>query len=200
MWFFCDFVIFVCDFLWLQERCTKKNQWFAPRIAIPITVLSRAVGRCCDGGNCSHGGPTGMCHFSEHHFRLFPWNGVSKERNFSGAGWIMWLTAVNDNRQQIPLLRITRYDGGPARRRRRRAASLVRFLYVGFYCIWSTKQFEQGYLVTLIDCYGTFKKLVRPGGHSADTHTGGSVQEIFRQPKNIISASLQPKNITSFYT
>ena len=29
---------------------------------------------------------------------------------------------------------------------------------------------------------------------------GGSVQEIYRQPKNIILASLQPKNITSFYT
>ena len=39
-----------------------------------------------------------------------------------------------------------------------------------------------------------------PRGDSADTHTGGSVQEIFRQLKNIISASLQPKNITSFYT
>ena len=41
----------------------------------------------------------------------------------------------------------------------------------------------------------------RGGGHSAHTHTGrGSVQEIFRQPKNITSVSLQPKNIRSFYT
>ena len=29
---------------------------------------------------------------------------------------------------------------------------------------------------------------------------GGSVHEIFRQPKNITSASFQPKNISSFYT
>ena len=32
-----------------------------------------------------------------------------------------------------------------------------------------------------------------PRGHSADTHPWGSVQEIFRQPKNITSASMQPK-------
>ena len=32
-----------------------------------------------------------------------------------------------------------------------------------------------------------------PGGHSAHTHTGGLVQEIFKQPKNITPASLQPK-------
>ena len=38
-----------------------------------------------------------------------------------------------------------------------------------------------------------------PGGHSAHMHTGGSVQEILRQPKNITSASMQPKNISSFY-
>ena len=37
------------------------------------------------------------------------------------------------------------------------------------------------------------------GGHSALTHTGGSIQEIFMQPKKITSASLQPKNISSFY-
>ena len=36
--------------------------------------------------------------------------------------------------------------------------------------------------------------ILYPGGHSAHTHTGGgSVQEIFRQPKNITSASLQLK-------
>ena len=33
-----------------------------------------------------------------------------------------------------------------------------------------------------------------------DTHTGGSVRENFRQPKNISLASLQPKIIISFYT
>ena len=38
---------------------------------------------------------------------------------------------TNDNRQQIPLLRITRYDGGPARRPRRRAASLVIYYLCG---------------------------------------------------------------------
>ena len=45
--------------------------------------------------------------------------------------------------------------------------------------------------------------------YMADTPTGGgtqlicirgSVGENFRQPKNIILASLQPKNISSFYT
>ena len=40
----------------------------------------------------------------------------------------------------------------------------------------------------------------KPRGHSAHTHTGGgSVQEIFKQPKNITPASQQPKNISSFY-
>ena len=39
-----------------------------------------------------------------------------------------------------------------------------------------------------------------PGGHSACTHTGGSVRENFKQPKNIGLASLQPYNISSFYT
>ena len=29
---------------------------------------------------------------------------------------------------------------------------------------------------------------------------GGSVQEIFMQPKNVTTASFQPKNISSFYT
>ena len=41
------------------------------------------------------------------------------------------------------------------------------------------------------------RRLTSPGGHSAHTH--GSVQEIFRQPKNITSASMQPKNISLFY-
>ena len=41
-------------------------------------------------------------------------------------------------------------------------------------------------------------KCNRPRGHSADTHK--SVQEIFGQPENITSASLQPKNISSFHT
>ena len=41
-----------------------------------------------------------------------------------------------------------------------------------------------------------------PGG-ALSTHAyggGGSVQEIFSQPKNITSASLQPQNISSFFT
>ena len=45
----------------------------------------------------------------------------------------------------------------------------------------------------------TEQREIWPRGHSAHTHMGGSVQEIFRQPKNITSASMQPKNISSFY-
>ena len=36
--------------------------------------------------------------------------------------------------------------------------------------------------------------------HSRHTHTGVSVQSIFKEPKNITSPSLQPKNISSFST
>ena len=39
---------------------------------------------------------------------------------------MVWsLTAMNVNRQQNPPLGIIRYDGGPARRRRRRVTSLA---------------------------------------------------------------------------
>ena len=40
-----------------------------------------------------------------------------------------------------------------------------------------------------------------PRGGALSTYAyGGSVKEIFMQPKNITSASLQPKNISSFFT
>ena len=46
-----------------------------------------------------------------------------------------------------------------------------------------------------------FKHIYIPWGGAVSTYTDGeSVQKIFRQPKNITPASLQPKNITSFYT
>ena len=40
-----------------------------------------------------------------------------------------YLTATNANRQQNQPQVITRYDGGPARRLRRRAASLVLLIF-----------------------------------------------------------------------
>ena len=42
--------------------------------------------------------------------------------------------------------------------------------------------------------------LQNQGEHSAYTHTGGSVRENFRQPKINSLASLQPNNISSFYS
>ena len=42
-------------------------------------------------------------------------------------------------------------------------------------------------------------RVCTPGGALSTYAYGGSVQEIFRKPKNITSASMQPKNISSFY-
>ena len=57
VWWFCDFscdfsVIFVCDFLWFWGRCTKKNQWFAPRyqegnVFEPCTTRLESKMACC---------------------------------------------------------------------------------------------------------------------------------------------------------
>ena len=52
-------------------------------------------------------------------------------------------------------------------------------------------EMTQGRLILQISPGGTF---------STYTHGEGSVQEIFKQPKNITATSLQPKNISSFYT
>ena len=48
---------------------------------------------------------------------------------------LKWLTATNANRQQNPPQSITRYDGGPAQRRRRHAASLV----YSYFCLFKTQ-------------------------------------------------------------
>ena len=58
---------------------------------------------------------------------------------------------------------------------------------------WLGKNLRHFAMNLLWECF------FRGGGHSAHTHTD-SAQEIFRQPKNITSASLPPKNIGSFNT
>ena len=64
---------------------------------------------------------------------------------------------------------------------------------------------NRGLLKAKLSAYGhnmnALQLIGSPGGGALSTYAyGGSVKEIFRQPKNITSASLQPKTISSFYT
>ena len=92
-------------------------------VTVPITVRSRALGCCYDGGTIVlQGGRWGCAIFGVSFSLIPPGTGYQKKAIFLEP---VEQFDTNDNRQQIPLLRIPRYDGGPAQRRRRRAARLV---------------------------------------------------------------------------